>query len=78
MQELSSSKIDAVVGGNLLTGWVPNNWPGITVSPDFLVSLGVTGVRIPGPFSPSVSATVPRLQGVASFGYFSPGGNWDC
>ncbi len=48
MRELTSTHVDSVVGGNLVTGWVPPYWPGITLLPGIRVSPKLIGVSIPG------------------------------
>jgi|GEM_PF-5402462 len=78
MQELTSTQVNAVVGGNLLTGWVPPNWPGLNVLDGFQLSLGAIGVNISGPVSiniPGVQQPSPLRIGIPSGIPFS---EWDC
>jgi len=81
MRVLSSTRIDAVVGGNLVTGWVPRNWPDTELLRDFQIStdqLGMnlqrlTGVGVPGIHLPAFA--VPQIQAPAVATFH---GLWEC
>ena len=61
MQQLSTLDIDQVVGGSLVTGWVPGQWPiGLldTVASQIIgagtVSVATLAAVSPSPITPSV------------------------
>ena len=74
MRELTSIHVDTVVGGNLVTGWVPRNWPAIAVLEVFRGSSEPIGVNIPGP----QSINIPRTQHFFTPVVSSPIPYWEC
>jgi len=75
MRELSSENVAAIVGGNLVTGWVPNGWPGLTLElGNVLESIRTAGVRIPGVGFTSVPIASATVIGIVPANYKT----WDC
>ena len=73
MQQLTSKQLVDIVGGNLVTGWVPRNWPGVAGYRDFQISSTGVGASVPGVLSPSIQVVHPNVTATASMADF-----WRC